>query len=97
MRIEGQSDGAGQVALLQGSAGEMKKARKLYTSPNGDRWYLIRDPSGAVFVRHEANVASGGHIEHVEIAAFLSSGQGPEQQELLRLIALLVDEQPAHA
>jgi hypothetical protein len=75
----------------------MKKARKLYTSPSGDRWYLIRDPSGTVFVRHEANVASGGHIEHLEIAAFLSSGQGPEQQELLRLIAALVDEQPAHA
>jgi hypothetical protein len=74
----------------------MKKARKLYTSPNGDRWYLIRDPSGAVFVRHEANVASGGHIEHVEIAAFLSSGQGPEQQELMRLIATLVDEQTVH-
>ena len=24
----------------------MKKARKLYESANGDRWYLIRDPSG---------------------------------------------------
>lgn len=24
----------------------MKKARKLYESPSGDRWYLIRDPSG---------------------------------------------------
>lgn len=74
----------------------MKKARKLYSSPNGDRWYLIRDPSGAVFIRHEANVASGGHIEHVEIGAFLSSGQGPEQQELMRLIATLVDEQAVH-
>ncbi len=40
----------------------MKKARKLYESTNGDRWYLIRDPAGAVFVRHEANVASGGHV-----------------------------------
>jgi hypothetical protein len=75
----------------------MKKVRKLYSSPNGDRWYLIRDPSGAVFVRHEANLASGGHIEHVDIGTFLSDGQGPEQQELLRLIATLVDEQPVHA
>jgi hypothetical protein len=75
----------------------MKKVRKLYSSPNGDRWYLIRDPSGAVFVRHEANLASGGHIEHVDIGTFLSDGQGPEQQDLLRLIATLVDEQPVHA
>ena len=74
----------------------MKKARKLYDSPNGDRWYLIHDPSGAVFIRHEANMSSGSHVEHIEIAAFLSGGQGPEQQELLRLIGSLVDE-PVHA
>jgi len=70
----------------------MKKARKLYESPNGDRWYLIRDHTGAVFVRHEANVTSGGHLEHIEIGAFLTSGQGPEQQELLRLIGSLVED-----
>ena len=75
----------------------MKKARKLYESSNGDRWYLIRDASGAGFVRHEANLASGGHVAHIEIGAFLSSGNGPEQQELLRLIGLLVDEQPVSA
>ncbi len=75
----------------------MKKARKLYESPSGDRWYLVHDPSGAVFVRHEANVASGGHVEHIEIGAFLSSGQGPEQQELLRRIGALVDEHPVHS
>ncbi len=74
----------------------MKKARKLYVSSSGERWYLIRDPSGAVFIRHEANVASGGHVAHIEIGAFLSSGHGPEQQELLRLIGGLLDEQPAH-
>ncbi len=74
----------------------MKKARKLYESPSGDRWYLISDPSGAVFVSHEANVASGGHVEHVEVGTFLSNGQGPEQQELLRLIGTLVEEHPVH-
>jgi hypothetical protein len=41
----------------------VKKARKLYESPQGDRWYLIREPSGGVFVRHES---SGGDIKHVE-------------------------------
>jgi hypothetical protein len=74
----------------------MKKARKLYESPNGDRWYLIREPSGVVFVRHEANVASGGQVEHVELGAFLNRGQGPEQQELVRLIGTLLEEQPPH-
>ncbi len=75
----------------------MKKARKLYSSPNGDRWYLIRDVSGQVFIRHEANIASGGHVAHIEIGTFLSSGQGPEHQELLRLIGMLVEEHSVHA
>ena len=75
----------------------MKKARKLYSSPSGDRWYLIRDVSGEVFIRHEANIASGGHVAHIEIGTFLSSGQGPEHQELLRLIGMLVEEHRVHA
>ncbi|QRM35998.1 hypothetical protein [Microvirga sp. VF16] len=75
----------------------MKKVRKLYESSSGDRWYLIADPSGAVFIRHEANVASGGQVEHEEIAAFLGRGAGLEQQELLRLIGTLVEENSAHA
>ena len=75
----------------------MKKARKVYESSSGDRWYLIGDPSGAVFIRHEANVASGGQVEHEDIATFLSRGAGPEQQELLRLIETLVEEHRAHA
>lgn len=70
----------------------MAKARKLYCSPNGDRWYLIRDASGEVFVRHEANRASGGHVALIEIGTFLGSGRGPEQQELLRLIGTLVND-----
>jgi hypothetical protein len=75
----------------------MKEARKLYESSNGDRWYLIRDPSGTLFVHHEASAASGGHVEHEDIATFLSRGDGPEQQELLRLIGALVEEHPSHA
>jgi hypothetical protein len=74
----------------------MTKARKLYSSPNGDRWYLLRDASGEIFVRHEANVESGGTVSHIEIGDFLSSGRGPEQQELLRLIGTLLDDEAAH-
>jgi hypothetical protein len=75
----------------------MKKARKLYESSSGDRWYLIRDPSGALFIHHEANAASGGYVEHEDVVAFLSRGDGPEQRELLRLIGTLVEEHSVHA
>jgi len=31
--------------------------RELYSSPNGDKWFLIGDPdTDNVFIRHEANV-----------------------------------------
>ena len=47
--------------------------KELYRSSNGDRWLLARDiESGEVFVRHEANLASGGQRTHIEIGAFLS-------------------------
>jgi hypothetical protein len=66
--------------------------RELYSSPNGDRWYLARDVDlGQVFIRHEPNLPSGGEAAHSEIGAFLGRGrQGPEHRELLRLIGTLV-------
>jgi hypothetical protein len=68
------------------------RTRAIYVSPNGDRWLLAVDPdSGRVFVRHEPNLPSGGQVADVEIGAFLiATGNGPEKQELLRLIARLV-------
>ena len=66
---------------------------EFYRSPNGDRWLLARDPeTGRMFVRHEPNLPSGGHpVADVEIGAFLiAAGNGPEKQELLRLIGTLV-------
>jgi hypothetical protein len=69
------------------------RRRELYRSSNGDRWLLARDIAGEVFVRHEANPASGGQSTHIEIGTFLSQGgHGPEHQELLRLIGTLVEE-----
>jgi hypothetical protein len=69
-------------------------SRQLYRSSNGDRWLLIRDPAtGRVFVRHEANLASGGQVTDTEIGHFLTEGgTGPEKQELLRLIGSLVKD-----
>ena len=65
---------------------------EIYRSPNGDRWLLARDPeTGRVFVRHEPNLPSGGQVVDIEIGAFLiAAGNGPEKQELLRLIGTLV-------
>jgi hypothetical protein len=69
------------------------ETRELYHSANGDRWYLAYDASIGVFIRHEPNLASGGKKTDVEIGAFLGQpGQGPEKQELLRLIGTLVTE-----
>jgi hypothetical protein len=69
--------------------------RQLYRSPNGDRWHLVSESdSGAVFIKHQPNAASGGRTSHTEIADFLKGGHGPEHQALLRLIGTLVG-QPA--
>jgi hypothetical protein len=62
-------------------------ARQLYRSPNGDTWFLARDPeTGSAFVRHQANAPSGGQVTDIELGAFLSAPGSPEQEALLRLI-----------
>src|SRR5215831_19722961 len=69
---------------------------ELYSSPNGDRWFLCRDPaSGDVSIRHEANLASGGQLRDLGIGAFLSRGElHPEHRALLHLIGTLVESSP---
>jgi len=62
-------------------------ARQLYRSPNGDTWFLARDPETAsAFVRHQANAPSGGQVTDIELGAFLSGPGSPEHEALLRLI-----------
>lgn len=71
-----------------------ERIRDLYHSANGDHWFLALDPgSGRPFVRHKANVPSGGQVTDLGIEAFLAAGQGPEQQALLLLIATLTTDQ----
>jgi hypothetical protein len=61
----------------------MQNIRGLYHSPNGDRWLLARDPdTGHVFVKHQANLPSGGHMAEIEIGVFLNQGHGPEHQSI---------------
>jgi hypothetical protein len=71
-------------------------SRELYSSPNGDRWLLAREPeSGRVFVRHIPNEPSGGKTTDIEIGAFLCErSYGPQHMELLRLIGTLIEGVP---
>jgi hypothetical protein len=70
-----------------------------FTSSNGDRWLLLRDPAdGRSFVRHEANLASGGHVTEIGLSAFLAADRGgPEHQALWLLIATLTENEPTLA
>jgi hypothetical protein len=63
------------------------ETRQLYRSPNGDSWFLVRDPAtGSAFVRHQANAPSGGQVTDLDLGAFLSGPGSPEHEALLRLI-----------
>jgi hypothetical protein len=74
---------------------QMTERRELYRSPNGDAWYLGREPqNGHAFIIHQPNAPSGGRLTHIELGAFLNGADGPEQKALLRLIATLVDLPP---
>jgi hypothetical protein len=66
------------------------RTRELYSSPNGDRWHLCKDASSKVFVVHQANIPSGGHISRIELVDFLLRAYGPEQQAFFNLIGTLV-------
>ena len=61
----------------------------IYSSPNGDRWRLIRDEATArSYVRHEANPASGGHVTDTDVEVFLEQGgAGPEHVVLRQFLA----------
>jgi hypothetical protein len=74
----------------------MTERRELYRSPNGDSWYLGREPqNGRAFVIHQPSGPSGGRLSHIELGAFLANdANGPEHQALLRLIATLVSVPP---
>jgi hypothetical protein len=74
----------------------MTDRRELYRSPNGDSWFLGREPgNGRAFIIHQPNAPSGGRLNHIELGEFLSGdAKGPEHQALLRLIGTLVEIPP---
>jgi hypothetical protein len=74
----------------------MSDRRELYRSPNGDSWFVGREPaSGEAFIIHQPNGPSGGQLSHVELGEFLRGGaERPERRALLRLIGMLVEVPP---
>lgn len=74
----------------------MSDRRELYRSPNGDTWFIGREPTnGHAFIVHQPNAPSGGRLSHIELGDFLRDGKGrPEQQALLKLIGTLVEVPP---
>jgi hypothetical protein len=51
------------------------ETRELYSSANGDRWFLAHEAvTGRVFIKHEANVPSGGQATDIDIGEFLRRG-----------------------
>jgi len=74
----------------------VSERRELYRSPNGDTWFLGREPeNGHAFIIHQPNAPSGGRLSPIELGVFLSTEtKGPEHQALLRLIGMLVEIPP---
>ena len=51
----------GKEDTALGSQPDKSGIEQLYRSPNGDTWFLARDPAtGLGTVRHQANASSGG-------------------------------------
>src|SRR3954463_678948 len=58
------ANGVENTAL--GSQPRKYRMEQLYRSPNGDTWFLARDPkTGLAFVRHRSNASSGGQVTDV--------------------------------
>jgi hypothetical protein len=66
----------------------VENVRSIYTSSNGDRWVLVKDPeSGRSLVRHEPNRSSGGKAVEIEVDDFiLRDGESPQGIALRALL-----------
>ncbi len=72
----------------------MSDRRELYRSPNGDAWFVAREPTnGYAFIIHQPNAPSG-RLSHIALGEFLPDGKGLEQQALLRVTGTLVEVPP---
>lgn len=67
--------------------------RLLHRSFEGDDWLLIKEPSGDVWIEHRGK--PGSAPQRIGLDTFLRSGEGPQREELVRLIGTLVDQSAA--
>jgi hypothetical protein len=64
--------------------------KELYTSPNGDRWDLGKDPTGNLVVCHHPKKPAGGRPSEVALDVFLAHARGaPEYQAVADALASL--------
>jgi hypothetical protein len=63
-----------------------EKRKELYSSANGDKWFLERRSDGW-FVIHQPNEPSGGHTSRVPVDEFIQRGSGPEVMAVRRALA----------
>lgn len=71
---------------IQGMEHAIAEEVEFYSSSNGDRWYLLREPN-RLRIHHRPNRPSGGLPSIVGVFEFLSDGHGPQHEALLRLLA----------
>jgi hypothetical protein len=66
----------------------MADQRLIYSSENGDQWFLIYEFGAAqAFVRHQANPSSGGQVTDTPMDEFLAQDRsGPEHLALRRIL-----------
>jgi hypothetical protein len=70
------ANGIDDTAL--GSQPDKYGMEQLYRSPNGDTWFLARNPTtGLAVVRHQANASSGDQVTDIEIATVLRATASP--------------------
>jgi hypothetical protein len=71
----------GMEDTLLGLQPDKYRMEQFYRSPNGDTWFLTRNPAtGLAFVRHQANTPSGGRVADIEIGAFLDGRRIPNRK-----------------
>jgi len=65
--------------MLEAKVGQaMSERRELYRSPNGDSWFLGREPTnGHAFIIHQPNAPPGGRLSPIELGEFLRDQKGP--------------------
>lgn len=59
----------------------MSDRHELYRSPNGEAWFIAREPaSGYAFIIHQPNAPSGGRLSHIELGSSYEMAGDPSSK-----------------